>query len=291
MTMITKLINRIDFAFLITILATLSGFWMFNYNLIIGLSEYDTSVLPLSLTIEHYIVTVYIAFILYICFHKSQSIIEEDSSAYNGINDTTINLFLKTWPYVIILSAIICIVSVMGLPEDNVLMINMFVLLAFGILTMFTLAKSVKKAVQTSGNNTITKIVLKLAVKHLISIGLLVIGYIAFLLLMTNISIKITVETDKEFYTKKDKEIVLIVKRHGYLCNPFISIKEDDKFPKKVSKYGNCFNIPLDGIDNYWQDTTIDIEYENTLFWNNSFMKNFMNKKTMYKEIFYNKGN
>ena len=283
--MITKLINRIDFAFLITILASLCGFWMFNYNLIIKLSEYDVSMLPLTLTIAHYLVTVYIVLILYICFHKSRAIIEEDADTYKGINDTTINVFLKTWPFVIILSLVMCTLCVMGLPESIEIIANMFALLAFGISIAIVLIKSII----SPGTEGKPKGVEKLVAKYLVYVGSLAIGYFAFLILMTNISIKITAETDKEFYTKGDKEIVMTVKTQGYLWQPFVSVKERKEFPQKVYRYGNCFTIPTDGIDNHMQYASISIEYTNSMFWNEGFMKKLMNTKVMYKEIFYSK--
>lgn len=292
-TMITKLINRIDFAFLITILASLCGFWMFNYNLIIKVSEYDTSLLPLSLSISHYIITVYIVLILYICFHKSRSIIEENSSSYKGINDTTINVFLKTWPFVIILSLVMCTLCVLGLAESIEIIANMFALLAFVISIAIVLIKSIKNPVNEANpnevKNGVEKSVAKLVAKYMVYLGGLAIGYFAFLILMTNISIKITAETDKEFYTKRDKEIVMTVKTQGYLWQPFVSVKEGKEFPQKVYRYGNCFTIPTDGIDNHMQYASISIEYTNSMFWSECFMKKLMNTKVMYKEIFYSK--
>ena len=62
--MLNKLINRIDFAFLISILVSLCGLWLFIHNMILVKSEVEAYSMAISLSVCHYVLTLHLS-----CLH------------------------------------------------------------------------------------------------------------------------------------------------------------------------------------------------------------------------------
>lgn len=277
--MITKLINRIDFAFLISILVSLCGLWMFLYNMIIEHTSVDSYAMALSLSVCHYAVTIYIIALVYICFHKSLAIIKDDKpDDTNKFADVIISIFLKTWPFVIIFSLLIIVVYLVGFSEEVGLLINFLLIVAlFFVLFLILFVKGV----------TLKKI--HAFVVCVLSLAIILFGFFVFLVVMSNASMSLTVNTDKDYYTSADKELVLTIETKGYLFQPIHSVEEEEYFPREVNNYGGCYWVSLEGLETNVFDPTINIEYQNRMFLDNKWLKGLMSKKVMYKDIFYKK--
>lgn len=277
--MITKLINRIDFAFLISILVSLCGLWMFLYNMIIEHTSVDSYAMALSLSVCHYAVTIYIIVLVYICFHKSLAIIKDDKlEDTNKFADVIISIFLKTWPFVIIFSLLIIVVYLVGFSEDVGLFINFLlvtVLLFVLFFVLFVKSVALKK--------------IHVFIVCVLSSVMILFGFFVFLVVMSNSSMALTVNTDKDYYTYADKELVLTIDTKGYLFRPIHSVEEDDYFPREVNKYGGCYWVSLEGLETNVFDPTISVEYQNCMFLDNKWLKGLMSKKVIYKDIFYKK--
>lgn len=272
--MITKLINRLDFAFLISILVSLCGLWLFIYDMIIDLTYMDGYEVALPLSICHYALTIYIIMLLYICFQKSLIILEDaDNIKTNKFVESLITVFIKTWPYIIIVSIVMILLSNCGINGDTILTID--------VLFLFSLFLAILVKLGLSKNT-------KAIITYLLSSVIIPIGYFAFLIIISNSSMKVEVSTDKMYYTANDREIILTVDTHGYLWTPACSITRGDDFPQHVESYGDCFWVSTRGLEDHVLPPYINITYENTMFYIGA-LTPLMNRKEVVKEIYYKK--
>jgi hypothetical protein len=247
--------------------------------MIIEHTSVDSYAMALSLSVCHYAVTIYIIVLVYICFHKSLAIIKDDKlEDTNKFADVIISIFLKTWPFVIIFSLLIIVVYLVGFSEEVGLFINFLlvtVLLFVLFFVLFVKSVALKK--------------IHVFIVCVLSSVMILFGFFVFLVVMSNSSMALTVNTDKDYYTYADKELVLTIDTKGYLFRPIHSVEEDDYFPREVNKYGGCYWVSLEGLETNIFDPTISVEYQNCMFLDNKWLKGLMSKKVIYKDIFYKK--
>ena len=123
----------------------------------------------------------------------------------------------------------------------------------------------------------------------MLSSVIILLGFFVFLVVMSNASMSLIVNTDKEYYTDADKELILTITTQGYLFRPVHHVDEEEYFPRKVNNYGGCYWVSLEGLETSVLPPTINIEYQNRMFRDNRWLKGLMVKKMMYKDVFYKK--
>lgn len=270
--MLNKLINRIDFAFLISILVSLCGLWLFIHNMILEKSEVEAYSMVISLSVCHYVLTLYTISLVYICLHKSRLMLEDDQTGTNHkIADIVINTFLRTWPYVIAFAILMIIVGLVGFSDEISLAINFLLILIMFLTFLVKIGLTYDKK----------KILL-----YMTSSAAVILGYLIFIVLISNASMSLTVKSDKDLYTSSDKEAILIIESQGYMFHPYYHIDKHNNFPKQIRECKGCYAISLEGADKQIFGPCIEVVYQNSMF-SSKFLRNFMSKKKRYYDFVY----
>jgi hypothetical protein len=198
--------------------------------------------------------------------------IEEDQSdKTHKISDIVINAFLRTWPFVIAFALLMIIVGLIGFSEDASLTINILLILimSFTFLVKFGLTYGKKKILL-----------------YIASSVAAVLGYFIFIIMISNASMSLSINLDKDFYTSQDKEAILIIERQGYLFYPYYHIEKFNNFPKQIRECKGCYAISLEGAENQIFDPSFKVVYQNSMF-SGKLLNNLMSAKSTYHNIVY----
>lgn len=252
--MITKILNRIDFALLITILIALISVWMYFYNAILDYTDIAKFELAFGLSICHYLLTCYIIIGLFICYFKGRSMLFETCGSssltkWQMIKDKLIFLFLDSWIYLFIFSIVIITIGQLIISDDLFMILYLFVILFIFVLLVLKYTKRLCYIYRIIISSIVSNILL----------------YLLFLFFMIISSMQLKFETNKDFYTIDDKFIIVKVVTRGYIYKPYYALKcrNDHNFPSAINGFCDCFKISTNNIEKSIE-TTIPVVYYNS---------------------------
>jgi hypothetical protein len=187
----------VDLGLTLTLVGVLAGLWAYLHTTIVTLTTSapaDVSVLPLG--IVHWFVTIYLAFALYVLYERGHA------HANQGRQGEVEQVLLTTWPFPFI-GALFVIAAARVIPD-----------------TELYLKASAVIAIAITGLGVIW-LTFRSQRKAWLLVALLVIGWLPFTLIMSQVFAGAEIKTEKEFYRQQD-DVIVSIRRSGYVFLPTI---------------------------------------------------------------------
>lgn len=229
------IINRIDFAYLLSIIIALATLWMYTYQYIMDLSGENQYMSAICLSVSHYLLTLYIFMTVYICYQKGLSIINNESEKkINRFSNSMVKFFFNSWVYILLFAMVSFLPTLFVKLSDTIFII--YLLTVIFVLLSWIAYLGIKRQFKKIG-----LIIAAVAI------------YPLFLIVISTASMSFEIKTDKPLYSKNDEYIIAYAETHGYIWAPYCNVDyphlgssiQTWKIPAKQFIEDQGFNIYL----------------------------------------------
>lgn len=236
--------SKLNLEFNFTLLTFFSINWFVILRKIISMTYQDPSIYELSyICFIHFIIFIYIVLLIISLYATGLlSMNANISSKLKNIYGLIMPFIYSTWIYALIFILIIYIFSSfqIGSQPQDIIFNSVF---SIGLIILII------DFIRTQKKNSY--IILRRVVKILGITTSIIIGFLIYLLLMSQIFSNIKVETDKQFYTYDD-DIIVSMRSSGYFLLPEIKHASYGNYQRSITKNFNTnvitVKIPINEI-------------------------------------------